>query len=523
MIRLITIVLALTTYALSFSQSANLDREYVHISYVKLPSKPIVDSTKRTYSTNTRGISLSGFSKVKTNGTLDVNFSFLGTKIGEVNINKIKHESKDKEGNVTSTSYTYKVQLPYTSSASITINNSENPENNYQRNYTESDNYTSSEFSSYKAAQDHYNNNRYTIRNDYTNKHKKAFINTLNSNLNSTYGYVIKSSENAQLWILGSKKHPEHVKHYEVYESMQTAFSKMKYNITVDELKAELQPSIDYFTSLIPKYTGDKKKARKIRYASYYNIAKMYYYLDMPEKTKEYGQKIIDNDYDKSDGKNFISMADDLLEKFEANKIKTRHFEVVTEDLSNEEEPEEESDALEIVKAYLVSKAGDTTLVDMETKDISKIAYQIRTIQYDDNNAFVGTKIKNAKKYNEVLFLDGTHYKNIPFKESSIKGESIDAGQMLLGGASEKLCKVIYESKKLNLYMFNNEETVILTPDSDKGKSTMSTGFVFGFKKKLMKIAEGCPEIVAKAENNEFKNTPEELVRFGKELNECSM
>lgn len=76
----ITLVFALITYAISFSKSTNLDREYFKISYVKLPSKPIIlDNSKRTYSSNKRAISLSGFSIVNSNGTLDINFN--GTKI----------------------------------------------------------------------------------------------------------------------------------------------------------------------------------------------------------------------------------------------------------------------------------------------------------------------------------------------------------------------------------------------------------------------------------------------------------
>ena len=92
---------------------------------------------------------------------------------------------------------------------------------------------------------------------------------------------------------------------------------------------------------------------------------------------------------------------------------------------------------------------------------------------------------------------------------------------MLLGGAAEKLCKVLFESDKINLYLFNNEEPVIFIPGNKKGKSTLSTGFVFGFKKNLTKLAEGCPALIEKVKNKAFKNNIDDLVQFCKELTSC--
>ena len=514
----ITLLVIIFTYALSFSQGANLDREYFNVSYVKLPSHPIVDNMKRTFSTNKRAISLSGFSRVATNGTLDINYRFNGTNVGEVEIKKTKHEKKDDDGNVISTSYTYKILVTYASSASVSVSNSENIENDYQNDFSEKDNYESKNFSTYKAAQDYYNNNRNNLRNTHSSDHQKGILYSINSNLNTIYGYQLTNSRSEHFWILGKKKHPEYQKHMEAFEAMKVAFSKMKSDESVANLKNELTPIMDYFNSLVPKYAGSKKKEAKMRYASFYNISKMYYYLDMPEESKVYAQKLIDNDYDKSDGKYFIRRADELITKFKANDTNTRHFEVLTEDLSNiveepvVDEPEESSSLnLELIKAYLVSKAGDTTLVDMDTKDIKNIAYKMNIVRYADNGTPIGTEVRSAKELNEVLFIDGTHYKNVNFKESNTSQEG-------LNGTQEKLCKVLVESNKINLYLFNEEEPVIVTPNNETGTSTLSKSYVFGFNKNLAKLAEGNSALIEKVHNKEFKNTIEDLVKFCNEL-----
>ncbi len=521
--------LALLFCALSFAQSADLDRESFQVSYVKLPSNPVLDDTKRTYSSNSIVPRISGFSKVKAPGTLDFNYSFKGTTTGEVNIEKIKHEKKDKEGNVISTSYTYKANTSFQSSATLTTINAITGQNN-EDTFTDSSSYSSDEFDSYYKAERHYNNNKYDIRNTHRSQHKANIRKSIRSFLNNTYGYVPYTSSNEHFWILGSKKHPEFQKHHEAYDKLKVAFDKMKYDVPMEEIQKEVEPIVEYFNSVIPNYEGTKRKMRKVKYASYYNNAKIYYYLDMPEKVKEYAQKLIDNDYDKGDGKNFIKMADRLAKKLEVNKVNSRHMQVLTEDLSNvpdeeEEEEKEEKKAapvFDLNKAYLITKENDTLLVDIKTEDIAKIGYTIKTVEFDSNGAPVATRNKSAKKCKELLFTDGLHFKNIKFKESAIKGGAVDATQMALGGASDKICKVLYESDKIGLYLFQDSEIVILPAGSEKGKSTLSTGFVFGFKKNLAKLAEGCPAVQEKAKNKEYENTQESLIKFCDELTKCS-
>ncbi|NRD19175.1 hypothetical protein HNV08_03870 [Winogradskyella eckloniae] len=515
----ITLLVLLFTFSFAFSQNANLDREYFTVSYVKLPTDPVLNDINRTFSTNKRAISLSGFSRVRENGTLDINYRFHGTNVGEVEIKKTKHEKKDDDGNVISTTYSYRIHVTYTSSARVAVSNSENMSNDYENEFSEKENYKSKKFNSYKAAEDYYNNNRNTIRKRHSSDHQQQIIHDINGQLNNIYGYQPLNAKSDHFWILGKKKHPEYNKHMDAFEAMKVAFSKMKSNEPIDQLKNELAPTIDYFNSLISKYTGSKKKDVKMRYASYYNIAKMYYYLDMPNETKVYAQKLIDNDYDKSDGKYFIRIADDLIAKFNANQSNTRHFEVLTEDLSNiieepiVEEAEEESSSLnlELIKVYLITKTNDTTLVDMDTKDIKNIAYKLNTVRYADNGTPIGTEVRSANELREILIVDGTRYKNIDFKSSNLNQEAVN-------GTQEKLCKVLLESDKINLYLFNNEEPVIVSPDSNHGTSTLSNSFAFGFNQNLVKLAEGHPELIEKVNANGFKNNIDDLVKFCNEL-----
>ena len=71
-----------------------------------------------------------------------------------------------------------------------------------------------------------------------------------------------------------------------------------------------------------------KKPHKKMRYATYYNLAQLYLIFDMPEKAIEMGDKIIANDYDTRDGKKFKEEAEKLIHLMNINHTKTRHFSV---------------------------------------------------------------------------------------------------------------------------------------------------------------------------------------------------
>lgn len=523
--RLLLLVILLLPATL-LAQSTNLDRERFSVSYVKLPSDPIIENDKRTFSINLNGIAIQGYSKVNAPGTLDINYNFNGTSVSDAKIEKIKHEKKNKEGKVISVSYTYKAKAKFISSATINVINALSGQS-YEKTFNNESNYTSNAFNSYYKAERHYAVNKYDIKSNHRSKHKSAIKSNIKSYLNSRYGYVPYSTQSEFLWILASKRHPEHQKHHEAYNNMKVVFAKMKYDEPMDEIHKELEPIIQYFNDVIPRYPGKKRKMRKVKYASYFNLANIYYYLDMPEKVKENAQKLIENGYDKSDGKRFIRYAESLTKTLEANKMKSRHMKVLTEDISNVKEEVKEtpqqpkpSSNLELNKAYLITKKNDTVLVDINTTNIAKIGYDIKTVQYDNNGTPIGTRIKKAKGCKELLFIDGLHYKNIKFKESSIKSGAVNVGQAL-GGATDKLCKVLFESDKINLYKFNNKELVFVTPGSDKGKSTSGMSFVFGFKKNLMKLAKNCPEVAKKAKAKTYKNTEESLLKFCNDLTDC--
>lgn len=540
----VAIFVCLLTIAMSYAQKVDLDREYVDVSYVRLPYDPIVDPELRTYSISAtsnydriydipNNITIQGFEKINDNGTVIIAVRVDDIIIDKVDIKKREEVKKDKEGNVTERKYYYKPVVTYKTSGGYRISKAGQPAGRYIDVSKRDNSYSGNEYSTRKAAVDYFNNNKYVLRDKFAKDYIRGVVNTINGKVNSQFGYVIKK-HNTEMWILDSKKNSDYEGHKKAYADMKAMFSKMKYNQSVEYMKEEMKPIIAYFESVIPNYPEIKKrKHRKMRYASYFNIAKMYYYAEMPDKAIEYAQKLIENDYDKRDGKNLITSCENLKKKFETNKVNTRHFEVETNDArSNSDLAKEDngSSATETVKqdkyVDVVYDKGDGTLVegklklngdiDLNNLDLTKYHKNIIRIYYLDDQGEAKNKGYFARE-NASYKSNGVTYEAVKFSPA-IDPQSNES-VVNLEGARYLFSKVLYKGKKLSLYKYKSE-LIFKKSGYKKGQSTSSMAYAIGFKKKLSKLVADCPDLAALAKDGSFTNTEESLLAFITEYEE---
>ncbi|WP_163409186.1 hypothetical protein [Flavobacterium ajazii] len=355
---------------LSFSQKVDLDRFYFNVNYQDLPTT-IVPFEQRTYSTNviTDGpisnqfdgarvlndqLNVHGWKKVTQNASLNVNVNLAdfyeeGTKVETRTV-----EEKDKDGKVIRSYPMYTLVTTYKGKAYATVTapnieksaaapaqevskpanrflKSTNQEAPAETSSESKKNYNLSNTLSYKSAENVSQSflERENTKNRGVNFNKRlrefidGAINSANSQLNYNYGFTPVSRQE-QLWIIDSKEEEGAIQK-EAIEAVKIQFATMKADQPIDKLTQDLQPLIEYFESLKTKYKEDNKGSRKIRYSAYYNLGKIYLYLDQPEKAIKEGEGLIANDYDKGDGKDIIASANKLIDKFNKAQIKTRH------------------------------------------------------------------------------------------------------------------------------------------------------------------------------------------------------
>lgn len=168
-----------------------------------------------------------------------------------------------------------------------------------------------------------FNNNKDAIYNQKLREFVNGAINSVYNRINGRYGFP-EFATSELVWILDAKN-DEGKTQTEAIEAVKEIFKGMKADEPTTQIEANLKPLIDYFESLKTKYATDDKPGRKMRYSAYFNLAKIYLYLDQPDKTIKEGEALIANDYDPKDGKRLIEEANRVKELFAKTGFSSRH------------------------------------------------------------------------------------------------------------------------------------------------------------------------------------------------------
>lgn len=159
------------------------------------------------------------------------------------------------------------------------------------------------------------------FRADYPND----LVNSTNNFINGVYGFS-KGSDYVKFKVLDSKKHPENEMYNQATDAMFKILETKKWNEPMESLVSDLAPIIEYFEGVKGKYSSDDKQDVKLKSATMWNLATLYYYLDMPDKTTAIGQEFVRWGEDEKDGEEFIEMGDSLTELLSFHNITQRCY-----------------------------------------------------------------------------------------------------------------------------------------------------------------------------------------------------
>jgi hypothetical protein len=358
----------------SKAQKVDLDHFYFDVSYQILPKEP-VSFEKRTFSSRVKlggaiqtyinpaslndKVNIFGWKKVDENGTVDIELNLEDFLEKSAYPQTRVDETRDKDGRVISRKEYYFVVAKYTTrgyakvkgpltptpltekqiaeekAKQVTVSTNRFLKNAVVKKDTTASKegfnisfngeleYKSKEYTDPTAPMKDFYLNKTAIRDKTLRDFADNSLANFSSNINYTYGFRPKKDKEV-LWILDAKNE-EGKTQSEAIEAVKNLFVTMKADEPIDELKANMQPLIEYFDSLKTKYAEDNKPSRKMRYSAHYNLAIIYLMLDEPEKAIAESEKLIANDYDKSDGKALIERANILIASFNAAKTNTTH------------------------------------------------------------------------------------------------------------------------------------------------------------------------------------------------------
>jgi hypothetical protein len=234
---------------------------------------------------------------------------------------------RDRSGKETGTRKLYSQEVVYTFSAFADVNDYKGASLKKiimaDRGYKQT--YRSPEFAIRQIAEGYFLVNTLSITEQLYKNCVTRAMRYLSEQLTENFGYG-ESTVTDQMWIIDSRKHPEYMAHRNAFLAFKDVIFSLRADKPLTGVREELEPVIKYFESIKKKYTSTSKHDRKIRYASYYNLAVIYYYLDDPQSMLKEASGLILNDYDAKDGKNLERTAIWLKGLFEETKLASRHF-----------------------------------------------------------------------------------------------------------------------------------------------------------------------------------------------------
>lgn len=336
--------LALVAAFAGHAQKVDLDRYSFTATYRDLP-RLSVDTSYKTFSVRTDisqkasymlaneqpddHVAVTGWRKVRKNGDLLVDVQMEDVAIANSQVKEREEILKDKNGKETGRRHYYHMELQYTFAARMQLSDHRGT-NIIDRILCDRQApkvYQAKEYSTSNEALNSFVSNALAVTSAITSLEVSQTMNTVNAILNTGIGYNQRTVGDF-LWILDSKKHPEYQAHRQAWAAFKQAMYQMRADRPLSEVAGMLKPVIDYFNLMKTRYATNSKADRKMRYASYYNLSKIYYYLDDPDASLYEAGQLMINDYDEKDGRGLEAAATDLKQLFELNKIHTRHFPV---------------------------------------------------------------------------------------------------------------------------------------------------------------------------------------------------
>ncbi|MFC3194053.1 hypothetical protein ACFODZ_07350 [Marinicella sediminis] len=318
-------------------KALDLDRKSANVAYIQLPTDPITQLGNRTVSTQVSAFydtyetrqtientfRLHGFNRVEKAGYLHIEFRFDTLKIQETRVKTHKREDKNRDGQ-TRIKYTYTPELEYSVGARIIIHypDGKQQSHRYGSSYIKHKGETTP---SQTSAWNYLNHNINELRAELYHEFLYETMIEFNDKLNAMHGYQPIFGETSFL-IMDSKKYPEYADYKKVEQDLKAIFGQMAPHDDVAALKPALLPIIRFLDEIPKRYPSNKRAHRKMRYASYYNIAQIHYWLDEFNQARNYFQKVIDNDYREGESKRMLKRIANDLQLLQINQVKSRHL-----------------------------------------------------------------------------------------------------------------------------------------------------------------------------------------------------
>jgi tetratricopeptide (TPR) repeat protein len=344
--------LVLLTVTTGFGQKVNLDKFWIKPSWVQLPRNPL-PAEFTTYSTEFTAVgvdlssvnfapkdlkqayfSISGFRKVDKGGHVTINVQIDKPQFDKFVVIAEDYTVKKDSVTIKKTKYYFQFQTVIPVRYALEDVNQAILEEGAISDGSKPLPYKSAEFTEKPLLDTYWIKNKAEILRTQWTTQLGSVLGAFQQRLNADYGYVPVRQQSDELWILNSSRHPEYAAYKEAYQTINGAIEAMTPERPLDS--TALQPAIAYLKGLPARFPSDDKADRKLRYSAYFNLSKIYYWLDDFTAATAQAKALIQNEYDKFDGELLIQDAVMARSLVRANRTVSRHL---VRDVSRAEAP----------------------------------------------------------------------------------------------------------------------------------------------------------------------------------------
>ncbi len=340
------LLLLLFPFSILAQKSVDLDRYNFTAQFRSLPQMRL-DSSYRTYNVIVEGtklmqsflqeidpaasVLLEGWKKLSEKGHVIIEVKLEDLLPENVSVKERVAVTKDKNGVVTSTKTFYRQEVIYTFAAIAKISDHKGMHiiDIVLADRATKQVFRSPEFPVKQIAEGYFLINALKTTNDLYRTSVNNAIHYLSNEISNNFGFSTVTV-NDYMWVIDSRKHPQYTAHRAAFLKMNEYLFNLNANTSIVGLREKLQPVIDYFEKVKNIYNTTSKHDRKIRYASFFNLAVLYYYLDDPQSLMKEANGLKLNDFDSKMGTAFQESALRLKNLFESSNIYTRHFSIDT-------------------------------------------------------------------------------------------------------------------------------------------------------------------------------------------------
>ena len=341
---LFTVLVAVAGYG----QKVDLDKFYFSASFMELPHDPL-DTAYHTFSVTAeigpisrlvvkapeliQRVYMDGWRRLNSDAHVQVQFKFEDVIIEQTGVKETVEVLKDKDGKEIGKKPGFINQVTYSYGANARIFDYKGQ---FVASFTFASRdqkrvYSSEPFNTAAEANAYSKFGLPLITNQLIKQSTNEAINSLSATLTYNYGYSDRTVSD-YFWVLDSRKHPEYENHRRAWINFKQAIIGMRPEEPLDQVKRELKPVIEYYNSIKKKYSSNSKADKKLRYASYYNLAKIYWYLDDPDSGLKEANELVINGFDAKDGRGLEAGATNLKTQLRLAKRESRHFRINVEE-----------------------------------------------------------------------------------------------------------------------------------------------------------------------------------------------